>query len=198
MDHSAPSTRIVVLDAHETVQWGIRAALARSGLARRCVGASSLPAAITTTRRYAPHLAIVGQVRGAGQHMAIEALRRERPQLRVLALAEPRLPLPPVDARVPATAALAELAAVVRELSGASDPGEPPADKPTLSARQQEVLAGLSSGMTNQEIAASLGLSPDTVKWHVSSLCRRLGARNRAEVVARAHRPHRVHRIATA
>ena len=50
------------------------------------------------------------------------------------------------------------------------------------------MLDDLASGATNREIAAHMHLSPHTVKEHVSSLYRKLGARNRAGAVQRAQR----------
>jgi two-component system response regulator DesR len=59
---------------------------------------------------------------------------------------------------------------------------------PLLSEREREVLDLIAAGSTNREIAASLYLSPHTVKEHTSALYRKLGARNRAEAVQRAQR----------
>jgi DNA-binding NarL/FixJ family response regulator len=55
-----------------------------------------------------------------------------------------------------------------------------------LSPRERAVLDLLASGRTNREIALELSLSPYTVKEYVSSVYRKLGARNRAEAVRRA------------
>jgi DNA-binding CsgD family transcriptional regulator len=57
-----------------------------------------------------------------------------------------------------------------------------------LTAREQEVLALLDKGRTNGEIARELYVSPATVKSHVNSIFRKLGARNRTEAVAHARR----------
>jgi DNA-binding CsgD family transcriptional regulator len=57
-----------------------------------------------------------------------------------------------------------------------------------LSAREREVLVLIARGATNREIAATLHLSPHTVKGHASSLYRKLDAKNRAEAVQRAQR----------
>ncbi|WP_343517610.1 response regulator transcription factor [Sphingomonas sp.] len=53
-----------------------------------------------------------------------------------------------------------------------------------LTGRQRQVLEGLSRGMTNRQIAASLMVTERTVKAHVKELMRRLGASNRTQVVA--------------
>ncbi|MGB3735282.1 MAG: response regulator transcription factor [Ilumatobacter sp.] len=57
----------------------------------------------------------------------------------------------------------------------------------TLTEREREVLALLSEGVTNREIAAELYLSIDTVKTHVRKVFTKLGVGNRtqAAIVAR-------------
>lgn len=55
-----------------------------------------------------------------------------------------------------------------------------------LTGREQQTLMGLAQGGSNREIAESLGIAPATVRDYVSSLCRKLTAANRTEVVARA------------
>ncbi|WP_370424196.1 DNA-binding response regulator (plasmid) [Streptomyces sp. QH1-20] len=50
-----------------------------------------------------------------------------------------------------------------------------------LTSRQHEVLELLAAGMSNAEIADSLGLRTGTVKTHVSQVLARLGAQNRVE-----------------
>ncbi|HET7492380.1 MAG TPA: response regulator transcription factor [Bradyrhizobium sp.] len=55
-----------------------------------------------------------------------------------------------------------------------------------LTPRELEVLAALAGGMTNKAIARRLDISLHTVKFHVESLFRKLGARTRTEAVAKA------------
>jgi predicted ATPase/DNA-binding CsgD family transcriptional regulator len=50
-----------------------------------------------------------------------------------------------------------------------------------LSAREQEILASLSVGRTDREIAAELGISPKTVSVHVANLKAKLGVETRVE-----------------
>jgi LuxR family transcriptional regulator, maltose regulon positive regulatory protein len=57
-----------------------------------------------------------------------------------------------------------------------------------LSRRELEVLTQLAEGLSNQAIAAQLGLSLPTVKSHVASILNKLTATNRTEAVATARR----------
>ena len=64
--------------------------------------------------------------------------------------------------------------------------GDAPASGPTLTSREQAVLEHLARGLGNKQIAAALGISERTVKFHVSSVFTKLGASNRTDAVARA------------
>lgn len=52
--------------------------------------------------------------------------------------------------------------------------------------RGQEIVACIASGMTNDEIAATLYLSVDTVKTHLSRMLHQFKLRNRVELVTYA------------
>ena len=57
-----------------------------------------------------------------------------------------------------------------------------------LTAREQQVLELLAEGLPNKAIAARLGISDQTVKFHVASISAKLGATNRTEAVRLALR----------
>ena len=57
-----------------------------------------------------------------------------------------------------------------------------------LTPREMDVLVLLSEGLPNKAIADALGISDQTVKFHVSSISGKLGAANRTDVVRRAVR----------
>lgn len=64
-----------------------------------------------------------------------------------------------------------------------------------LTPREVEVARAVARGMTNAEIAEALVISEWTVKTHVASILRKLGLRDRAQVVVAAYesglvRPH--------
>ena len=57
-----------------------------------------------------------------------------------------------------------------------------------LTARELEVLELLAQGLPNKSIAVRLGISDQTVKFHVASICGKLGAANRTDAARRALR----------
>lgn len=52
-----------------------------------------------------------------------------------------------------------------------------------LTGRETDVLVGLRQGKSNKEIARDLDLQEVTIKLHVKTLCRKLGAKNRTQAV---------------
>ena len=57
-----------------------------------------------------------------------------------------------------------------------------------LTPREIEVLELLVEGLSNKTIAGRLGISDQTVKFHVAAICGKLGAANRTDAVHRAIR----------
>ncbi|RNL85869.1 response regulator [Halostreptopolyspora alba] len=66
---------------------------------------------------------------------------------------------------------------------------EPPAtpELNSLTEREREVVAAVAAGLTNEEIARRLVVSPATAKTHVSRVLTKLGARDRAQLVVIAY-----------
>ena len=59
-------------------------------------------------------------------------------------------------------------------------------DRARLTARELEVLAAMADGVSNKAIAARLGISFHTAKFHVAAILAKLNADSRTEAVARA------------
>ena len=70
----------------------------------------------------------------------------------------------------------------------ASNGRQPDIPVEPLTPRELQVLELLAEGLPNKAIAARLDISDQTVKFHVSSICGKLGAANRTAAVRRAVR----------
>ena len=62
----------------------------------------------------------------------------------------------------------------------------PAPDLDALTGREREVVSLVAGGMSNDEIAGRLIVSPATAKTHVSRAMVKLGARDRAQLVVLA------------
>ena len=56
----------------------------------------------------------------------------------------------------------------------------------TLSGREREVLAKVTEGITNQDIASALFISEKTVKNHITKIFEKLGVKTRSQAIVRA------------
>lgn len=63
---------------------------------------------------------------------------------------------------------------------------------PILTERQQYIVSYIARGLTNNDIAEALGISPTVVREHITTILAKVGAANRAEAVAIALRKHLV------
>ncbi len=72
-------------------------------------------------------------------------------------------------------------------LTSASPPFELDTDtvEERLTPRELEVLSLMAEGLSNKLIAERLGISDQTVKFHVASVCGKLDALNRTDAVRR-------------
>jgi two-component system response regulator DesR len=189
--------RVLVVDDHEVVHWGLRVLLTHESWVQRYLATDDAEKAVALARRYEPHVALVDVFLGDSSGTELCAhLVAASPMTRVLLMSG--------VGRITSTAARSAGAFgfvpknwTVRDLAGAArmvglgmtvfSPTEHPAPN-ALTDREWEVLKLIAEGATNKEIATQLFISPHTVKDHTRTLYRRLGARNRAEAIQRAQR----------
>jgi DNA-binding NarL/FixJ family response regulator len=188
---------VLIVDDHEVIHWGFRLKLSRENWVSRCLGARNRAEAVALTRRYEPHVALIDLMLGDDSGADVcEEIRLISPSTRVLLMS--------------GTGRIANGAARSVGAAGFIPKDWPTADmlcalhavglgrtvfapaprqsSKALTDRERHVLDLLATGATNREIASDVHLSPHTVKEHVSSLYRKLGARNRADAVQRAQR----------
>jgi two-component system nitrate/nitrite response regulator NarL len=93
-------------------------------------------------------------------------------------------------ALIRAIEAVAEGLVVLEQEAAEALVGAPVVDAvvPALTTREREVLTLVAEGLGNRAVAARLGVSEHTIKFHVSALCAKLAASTRTELVVRAAR----------
>lgn len=189
--------RVLVVDDHDVVQWGFRVLLGQQPWVERCLAARTGAEALELSRRYEPEVALVDLfLSGESGADVCESILAQSPRTRVLLISGAGRMSPAaaraagasgfVSKHLDAGAVVEAVRTVARGGTVFARADAQPA--PLLSEREREVLALISVGSTNREIARRLYLSPHTVKEHTSVLYRKLGARNRAEAVQRAQR----------
>jgi DNA-binding NarL/FixJ family response regulator len=202
--------RIVVADDHTVVREGLRALLSAVDgyelVDTAATGAEAVRAAVTLR----PDVVIMDiQMPGMSGIEATKEIARLAPDVAVLMLtmfeddesvfAAMRagalgyvLKGASPDNMIRAIAAVAGGDAVLgsgvarRALSYLTAPRTDTATFPELTAREREVLNLIASGLANAVIAARLGLAPNTVRNHISSIFAKLHVASRAEAIVRA------------
>jgi DNA-binding NarL/FixJ family response regulator len=208
---------VLIVDDHEVVREGLRAALRKRAELVAVGEADSVASAIKEARRTKPDVVIM-DVRlpdGSGVE-ACREIRAERPETKVLMLtsyAHEEAVLASIMAGASGyllkqTRSQALIDAILRVARGESllDPGVTntvlerlragKADKDDelslLSKQERKILDLIAEGKTNKEIAQEVFLSDKTVKNYVSSILSKLGLRRRSEAaafIARRHPP---------
>jgi DNA-binding NarL/FixJ family response regulator len=186
--------RILVVEDHEIVQWGLRSLLGRQSWVQRCVPARNASDALELAHRYSPHVALVDVFVSGGSGVDVCAQLREldHPPEVLLMSAAGSVSMSTAKTVgavgvIPKEWSLSKIGKAVQMVANGI-PLEARGDPAGLSNREREVLGLVATGATNNQIASHLFLSPHTVKDHISSIFRKLGVRNRAEALQRGQR----------
>lgn len=194
---SATRLRVLVVDDHDVVHWGMRLLLGSQPWVERCLAARSGAEALELTRRFEPNVALVDLfLAGESGADVCAAIRAQSPRTRVLFISGAGRMSPAAAKAAGASGFVSkdleasELAKAVQLVGSGQTlfPTKSTQPEPLLTEREREVLELIAAGETNAEIARRLYLSPHTIKEHTSALYRKLGARNRAEAVQLAQR----------
>jgi DNA-binding NarL/FixJ family response regulator len=76
---------------------------------------------------------------------------------------------------------------LIEEFAARAKEPRPDSRLQLITDREREVMALVAGGLSNQEIAQRLFVSPATAKTHVSRTMIKLGARDRAQLVVMAY-----------
>ncbi len=75
---------------------------------------------------------------------------------------------------------------IIEEFARQTKGAEPPPSESVLTERETDVLRLVTTGALNKEIAATLNITDNTVKYHLRNIMEKLHLRNRAQVAAYA------------
>ncbi len=197
----ADRLRVLVVDDHEVVTWGLRVQLMRHPWVERCLQATDGESALALADRYRPHIALIDLA--LGFESGTELCRQVRdlvPATQVLLMSSGESVGPRVVEMAGASGFVSkrwkvdEIIAATRIVGLGLRLEMRPArarsaeESVTLTRREEQVLALMATGSTNEQIATELTLSLYTVKQHAHSAYRKLQARNRTDAVQRAQR----------
>ena len=199
--------RVLLVDDHAVVRSGLSAFLLAYDDLELAGEASSGEGAIRRCQQLQPDVVLMDLVMpGMDGAAATRAIRQQFPQIQVIALTSfPEQDMVQASLQAGAIGYLLknvsadELAKAIRA-ARAGRPTlapeaaraliqattQPPRPGHDLTAREREVLALMTEGLNNTEIAERLVVSRSTIKFHVSSILAKLGAGSRTEAVAMA------------
>ena len=204
--------RVLIADDHAVVRQGLRTFLELQDDIDVVADVADGAAAVAAAREHQPDVVLMDLVMPGTD--GVEAIRRitgDQPATRVIALTsflDDDKVLPAVRAGAAAyllkDVGPQELVAAIRtvyggeallhpavaarlmgEVAGRGGDGGHAHD---LTPREREVLTLLARGLANKRIARELGISPATVKIHVSSILHKLGVADRTQAALHALR----------
>jgi two-component system response regulator DesR len=191
--------RLLVVDDHDVVHWGLRIMLERLPWVERSYSAHDGAEAVASTTRNRIDLALVDLFVGPESGPEIcERLHGVRPGVRVLLISGAGH----ISSRAAAACGASgfvskdwrgtDIVRAVRMVAMGMSVFEDEAPEgqagPALSERERQVLVLVADGSSNREIASELNISAHTVKEYASALYRKLEVRNRMEAVKRAEK----------
>lgn len=193
--------RVLAVDDSRLIHEALQAILRRTNSFVFAGAALTLGEGARQVRRQRPDVLICEtEIRGESSLDLCRWVRRTAPPTRVIMLSyrdDPALARAALEAGASAyllkTLAPDELVqrfrdvmgglSVLDERLGSRRPEHETDGRFGLSPREREVLAALSLGLDNRMIAQRLHITHDTVKSHVKSILRKLGARDRTHAV---------------
>jgi DNA-binding NarL/FixJ family response regulator len=205
------SVKVFVVDDHEVVRLGVRALLAESDL-KVSGEAGSGESALKLLARSKPDVVLIDiQMQPLDGFSTLLRLKNDIPRLPVVMYASSenttylaRAIALKAQGLVYKTDQKSRLIAVLKAAAGGAEAwtteekrrvaGSDPAGKAVpiggviFTQREAEVLRQLTHGLTNKEIALSLGISYETVKEHIAHLLRKIGVSDRTQAAVWAVR----------
>jgi DNA-binding NarL/FixJ family response regulator len=194
--------RVLIADDHPLIIAGVRRTIEQSEDFEVVGEARSSAEVMTLIERRNPDIVLLDlRMPGVVGVEHIEQIRDRWPQVKVVVLSacDDR---PSIESALHAganaymlkTTTPVDIASVLRQVSGGvvfHAPPAPPAGgpmpheahSPTLTDREQTILAAVGSGLTTAAISRELWVSEHTIKFHLTNIYRKIGVSNRAGAV---------------
>jgi DNA-binding NarL/FixJ family response regulator len=203
VNHSKP-IRVMIVDDHPVVRFGLAALLRTQTEMSVVAEARSGREAIQFFGEHLPDITLMDlRMPEMSGVEAIQAIRKDRPESRFIVLTTydgdediHRALTAGARAYLLKGMSHTELLEAIRNVHGGlrwlpgpvlqTLAGRPPNCK--LSARELQVVGLIVKGMSNREIATTLGITEGTVKWHVNIILERFGVHDRTQAAIAAVR----------
>ena len=199
---SKPRIRLLLVDDHFFVRMGLTSSLNAEPDLRVVAEADNGLQAIEQFRAHRPDVVILdGRLPGLSGAQTLVKLRQEFPDARVLMLSIDegeediyRAMQAGAAGYLPKATHLQEWLKAIRAIHAGERYLTPAlaarlaarGAAATLTARELEVLELVSKGLSNREIAAALGCSETTAKWHLKNVMQKLDVTDRTEATRAA------------
>ncbi|MGH7448800.1 MAG: response regulator, partial [Longimicrobiales bacterium] len=197
-----PPIRIVIADDHPFVLEGLQAVLQAEEDMNVVAVASGGDELLAALRLYRPDIAVLDLTMGDPDGMAcLDRIAEDALPVRVVVLTahtDPRLMRSAWEKGASGYALKSEpprvTIATIRQVARGqlvfpratrhTEPDGARRVREALTSRETAVLAAAAEGLTNARIASRLGITPNTVKFHLQNVYLKLGARTRTEAVS--------------
>jgi DNA-binding NarL/FixJ family response regulator len=195
-----PRIRVALADDHRLVLEAVRATLEEDGDFEVVAAAESARQLLSGLPCSSPDVVVLDvEMPGTDGFACLRELRERHPRVKVVMLSchdEPRYAQRAL--RLGASAYVRklvdprDLASVLRQAVEETVAAQPAALQEqevtddaasALTASELAVLRALARGLVNKQIAADLSIAPQTVKFHLTNVYRKLGVANRTEAI---------------
>jgi DNA-binding NarL/FixJ family response regulator len=196
--------RVLIADDHQLILDGVRKTLEESGEFEIVGEAMTGSQVLSLLKRTKPDVVLLDiRMPGMDGLVALDQIKRRAPEVKVIVLSassDPKLienvlkrgasayivkSVNPID--LPSVIRQAVDETVYTAIGIASDTAETAAKSAGLTARELAILTALAQGKSNAAIAQELWVAPQTVKFHLTNIYRKLRVANRTEAARYAY-----------
>src|SRR5579872_7098998 len=196
--------RVLIADDHQLILDGVRHALEDSGEFEVVGEAMSGTQVLAALKRTHPDLVVLDiRMPGMDGLVCLDQIKKRHPEIKVIVLSassDPKLienvlkrgasafivkSVNPVD--LPSVIRQAVSQTVYTPIGLGDDSADAAAKSAGLTSRELAILTAIAQGKANAAIARELWVAPQTVKFHLTNIYRKLGVANRTEAARYAY-----------